>query len=174
VRGVAGLDAAWPSLFPGPAPGQPLCRLARFSAQTTPHGLPGFSPVGLAGDFGGRTGSRNVRSNDSELHKKGQQLPTWRSLRGRLTLLPTDDSVSLSSFGGEGWGEEAVPPGGSHLSCMPPRLCPSPSAPLARRGRNARWQCQDALFSASQAPAARPGGCFNLRFGSFCVPLGEA
>jgi len=32
-----------------------------------------------------------------------------------LTLPPTDDSVSLSSFGGEGRGEEAVTPGGKRL-----------------------------------------------------------
>ena len=40
--------------------------------------------------------------------------------RGRtLTLPPADDSVSLSSFGGEGWGEEAVTPGGNCCSCLP-------------------------------------------------------
>ena len=42
------------------------------------------------------------------------------------TLPPADDSVSLPSFGGEGWGEEAVTPGGSCCLCLPQRLCPSP------------------------------------------------
>ena len=67
-------------------------------------------------------------------------LGVWRI----LTLPPADDSVSLSSFGGEGWGEEAVTPGGSCCRCLQRRLCPSPRAPLARRGRNTRWQCQGA------------------------------
>jgi hypothetical protein len=64
---------------------------------------------------------------------------------------------SLSSKGGEGWGEEAVTPGGSQRPCLPPRLCPaphpSPRAPLAGRGRKARWQCQ-----VTQARCAR-GRC---------------
>ena len=65
-----------------------------------------------------------------------------------MTLPPVDDSVSLSSFGGEGWGEEAVTPGGTCCPWLPQRLCPSPQpsprAPLAGRGRNTRWQCQNA------------------------------
>src|ERR1035441_11015661 len=53
--------------------------------------------------------------------------PKFHSLRGRILTLPqADDSVSLFSFGGEGWGEEAVTPGGSCCPCLPQPLCPSP------------------------------------------------
>src|SRR5439155_2620186 len=65
-----------------------------------------------------------------------------------LTLPPAHDRTSLSSFGGEGWGEEAAL---SESHCRPglqTRRCPSPqpSPPprLAGRGRNLWWQCQDA------------------------------
>jgi hypothetical protein len=71
--------------------------------------------------------------------------PVWlcrKRLSGWGSLPPAP--VSLSSFGGEGWGEEAVTPGGSCCPCLPQRLCPSPRAPLAGRGRNTRWQCQEA------------------------------
>src|SRR5205809_6807674 len=61
-----------------------------------------------------------------------------------LTLPPAYDRTSLSSFGGEGWGEEAAL---SESHCRPglqTRRCPSPRARLAGRGRNLWWQCQDA------------------------------
>src|SRR5437899_11238523 len=65
-----------------------------------------------------------------------------------LTLPPAHDRTSLSSFGGEGWGEEAAL---SESHCRPglqTRRCPSPQpsprARLAGRGRNLWWQCQDA------------------------------
>src|SRR5436309_13620572 len=65
-----------------------------------------------------------------------------------LTLRPAHDRTSLSSFGGEGWGEEAAL---SESHCRPglqTRRCPSPQpsprARLAGRGRNLWWQCQDA------------------------------
>ena len=35
-------------------------------------------------------------------------------------------------------------PGGTCCPCLRQRLCPSPRAPLAERGRNTRSQCQDA------------------------------
>src|SRR5438876_5968964 len=64
-----------------------------------------------------------------------------------LTLPPAHDRTSLSSFGGEGWGEEAAL---SESHCRPglqTRRCPSPQpsprARLAGRGRNLWWQCQE-------------------------------
>src|SRR5437879_12632408 len=70
-----------------------------------------------------------------------------------LTLPPAHDRTSLSSFGGEGWGEEAAL---SESPCRPglqTRRCPSPQpsprARLAGRGRNLWWQCQDAPPVAS-------------------------
>src|SRR5438876_3859887 len=66
-----------------------------------------------------------------------------------LTLPPAHDRTSLSSFGGEGWGEEAAlsesycRPGLQTRRCPSPQ--PSPRARLAGRGRNLWWQCQDAL-----------------------------
>ena len=68
-----------------------------------------------------------------------------------MTLPPAHDRTSLSSFGGEGWGEEAAL---SESHCRPglqTRRCPSPQpsprARLAGRGRNLWWQCQDAPFT---------------------------
>src|SRR5206468_9277350 len=68
-----------------------------------------------------------------------------------LTLPPAYDRTSLSSFGGEGWGEEAAL---SESHCRPglqTRRCPSPQpsprARLAGRGRNLWWQRQDAPLS---------------------------
>ena len=81
-----------------------------------------------------------------------------------LTLPPAYDRTSLSSFGGEGWGEEAAL---SESHCRPglqTRRCPSPQpsprARLAGRGRNLWWQCQDAP-QRSAATAAR-GTALNL------------
>jgi hypothetical protein len=63
--------------------------------------------------------------------------------------------LSLSSFGGEGWGEEAVTPESIRLR-LPVRLCPSPRpsprASLAGRGRSPRWQCQDGLPASPTPP----------------------
>src|ERR1035437_10940686 len=42
-----------------------------------------------------------------------------------LTLPPADDSISLYSFGGEGWGEEAATPGSHSCPRLPSRLCPA-------------------------------------------------
>ena len=60
---------------------------------------------------------------------------------------PTDDSISLSAFGGEGWGEEVLLPGSRsrpHPFAFEP-LSPTLSrAPLAGRGRSPWWQCQGA------------------------------
>jgi hypothetical protein len=39
-------------------------------------------------------------------------------------LVSLEIQVSLSSFGEEGWGEEAVTPGGNCCPCLPQRLCP--------------------------------------------------
>src|SRR6266581_731524 len=72
-----------------------------------------------------------------------------------LTLPPAHDRTSLSSFGGEGWGEEAAL---SESHCRPglqTRRCPSPQpsprARLAGRGRNLWWQCQDAPYSIAES-----------------------
>ena len=51
------------------------------------------------------------------------QHPKNRPLDRRCLILPpVNASVSLSSFGGEGWGEEAVTSGGSGCLCLPQRL----------------------------------------------------
>src|SRR5438552_16698808 len=72
-----------------------------------------------------------------------------------LTLPPAYDRTSLSSFGGEGLGEEAAL---SESHCRPglqTRRCPSPQpsprARLAGRGRILWWQCQDAPKTAQRA-----------------------
>src|SRR5437879_6568190 len=71
-----------------------------------------------------------------------------------LTLPPAHDRTSLSSFGGEGWGEEAALSESHRRPGLQTRRCPSPQpsprARLAGRGRNLWWQCQDA------PPANRP------------------
>jgi hypothetical protein len=46
-----------------------------------------------------------------------------------VTLPPADDLLSLSSFGGEGWGEEVATAGGRPCPCLPPRLSPLPMNP---------------------------------------------
>ena len=68
-----------------------------------------------------------------------------RDIATALSLWNTaDGSFSLSSFGGEGWGEEATMPGSRSCPCLPLRLSPSPRASLAGRGRSLRWQCREA------------------------------
>src|SRR5438552_12326543 len=77
-----------------------------------------------------------------------------------LTLPPAHDRTSLSSFGGEGWGEEAAlseshcRPGLQTRRCPPPQ--PSPRAPPAGGGRKFWWQGPDALSRSHPTPHA-PG-----------------
>jgi hypothetical protein len=67
----------------------------------------------------------------------------------------TSRRLALSSFGGEGWGEEAVTPESIRLQ-LPLRLYPSPRpsprASLAGRGRSPRWHCQNAPPASPTPP----------------------
>src|SRR5260370_2967557 len=68
---------------------------------------------------------------------------------GRIwTPPPAEDSISLSFFGGEGWGAEAALSESRPRTHLPVRLCPSPQpsprASLAGRGSKAWSQCKDA------------------------------
>jgi prepilin-type N-terminal cleavage/methylation domain-containing protein/prepilin-type processing-associated H-X9-DG protein len=69
-----------------------------------------------------------------------------------------DGSISLSSFGGEGRGEEAVTSGSRSCPGLPLRTSPSPQpsprAPLAGRGRRSLCQSQGA---PGETPASRVG-----------------
>ena len=90
----------------------------------------------------------NQRRGSSELPKPPNACSEVGVRSGRPHLdTATSRRLSLSSFGGEGWGEEAVTPESTRLR-LPSRLCPfprpSPRASLAERGRSSRWQYQDA------------------------------
>ena len=85
-----------------------------------------------------RTAERSRKSETQnpkcETNASRRKYQNWVNEGGRriLALPPTDDSISLSSFGGEGRGEEAAMPRSRSRPCLPRRLCP-------------RWQRQDAL-----------------------------
>ena len=69
--------------------------------------------------------------------------------------MPDSRCFSLSSSGGEGWGEEAVVSDSRCCPRLPPRLCPSPRAPLAGRGSSPRRQCEAPRPLQGRVPASR-------------------
>jgi hypothetical protein len=102
-------------------------RLQRTHNKLASRGVPGYRGVALAFD-------RLIWP------------PSLGSPRAQLDTA-TNRRLTLSSFGGEGWGEEAVMPKSTRLRpslrlCPSPR--PSPRASLAGRGRSPRWQCRTA------------------------------
>src|SRR2546422_8224709 len=77
-----------------------------------------------------------------------------------LTLPPAHDRTSLSSFGGEGWGEEAAL---SESHCRPglqTRRCPPPPPPPPPRpgggGGKILWACPNAAPPPRIAPRPQP------------------
>jgi hypothetical protein len=101
----------------------------------------------------GRTPDRTPTYHPFESCQGPVNLPRLTCQRHILTLPPADDSISLSSFGGEGWEEEAVTQGSRSCPCLPSCLCPSPRpsprASLAGRGRRPGG-------SVKMRPLARP------------------
>jgi hypothetical protein len=86
---------------------------------------------------------RPARPKPEPRHRPTRRRPGM----GQRPNLATGARLPLSSFGGEGWGEEAVMPE-SRCPGLPSHWCPSPlpspRASLAGRGRSPPWHCADA------------------------------
>jgi hypothetical protein len=104
-------------------------------ADCGPDGCCGHVSAGTGTPPGCSTPPARVSGGRSPFALNDHRLPSANPAGWSPSLSSTENvQTPVASFGGEGWGEEAVTL--PAYRCLPKCLCPSPRAPLGGTGRN--------------------------------------